>query len=242
MARKHFLLMIIPLLLVLFGCDNSGESLFSSTFITSEDSIYVTEPSSEEEISSFEDYKQVAKTIIDVYAEERVTFYNDEGWSLVTTSVNNGKTLIDAAETESEVEVIVANVKKEIDDVEPKWYAEIRGELEGSIKNDYYQKYHQDLDYHHKGKSKIYGIHNGAPVFFISIPWDACKCSVIAGVKFEFIQQWHLRVWKEGIFYDLETELEVIFNERILTQTDIEYIGYIHNKTNYRYQSPDCCE
>ena len=103
---------------------------------------------------------------------------------------------------------------------------ELNEEMENQIKEDYFQQYGFQLEDY-----KFYGLYNEAAVFFIPYATREVKTVTISGLEFSYKSGWEILVWKAGTFYNLEN-IETIFEERILTQKDLERIHFIHSKRN----------
>ncbi|MCL2522064.1 MAG: hypothetical protein FWE36_04300 [Erysipelotrichales bacterium] len=99
--------------------------------------------------------------------------------------------------------------------------------LEERIRHDYFQQFG-----HESSWIVFYGMHNnGSVALFFPTGNLAIKNVVISGVEFRHTTWWRILIWRSGSFYDLE-DIDKIFDNNILTQSDIEEIGRIHSETN----------
>ena len=104
----------------------------------------------------------------------------------------------------------------------------LSAELEARIKQDYLQEFGYEFYFGKEYLNKFYGLYNESAVFFIPGEDEAIKIVTISGVEFSYNHGWRIIVWKDGIFYNLENDLESILSSGILTQINVKQIGKIH--------------
>lgn len=107
---------------------------------------------------------------------------------------------------------------------------ELDPELEARINAEHLEQYGWELI--NKNVTIFYGLYNGAAVFFL--PGDAHweEKHTISYVEFKYNYSWMMKVYKDGVFYDMVKDIDAIFKNKVLNQRHIELIGEKHRSTH----------
>jgi hypothetical protein len=83
-----------------------------------------------------------------------------------------------------------------------------------------------------KNTTIFYGLYNGAAVFFLPGDADWIETHTISCVEFKYRNSWMMKVYKDGVFYDMVKDIDAIFKNKVLNQRHIELIGEKHRSTH----------
>ena len=173
--------------------------------------------------TNFIAYRTATKWEIENYADKKgQQNYSAKNWAEIVGLVTKGKATINSALNKTVVDAAVTETKNAIDFVCPKNGYKLDEALKKAIAQDYLQEFGTQF-----WLDVFYGLYNGAAVFFERNGDMYGEKIIVSGVKFSFNEGWRIFVWKEGRFYNIK-EIDRIFEEGVLTQSDVERLGVIH--------------
>jgi len=167
--------------------------------------------------------KSVAKIAIEAYLpllDQNTLLVYD--WDTLESIVEEAQDNIDSALDKAGVDSVFATAKTALDALI------LNEETNNTIKADFLEEYGYEL------VARYYGRYNDAFVFFIidsnETEEPSSKIISIEGYEFSYNTLWTMLAWKDGVFYNLEET--TVFDDEILTQTNVETIHNIHTNWN----------
>lgn len=180
---------------------------------------------------SLAEYKANAKAKLDAYvASMNENDYTTENWTKILGFVATGRKEIDEVADKEQVDATVATAKQKINNIPTKVEVGMDVEIKSRILQDYCNGLNDtDIALQDVYIRRFYGKYDDSIAVIMAIkdrvPPPAIDEVTIAVFEFTFNAGYHILIWNDGTFHDLQKA----YDESLITLEDLETIHELYS-------------